>query len=833
MRKQIHLMLVVLLCSLGFGAYAQQISTVFRVEQGCAAVLMRYDFATYDYVLYQYLDEGDNTVEYDRRGTLYLWPAPGAETISVTPEDECVSRVSGKEQYKVYFTASMQDLYTVTTTGTPSMPTTDIFLAEGSHARVLEQNQRTYEYTLHQALVAGETNSVQMAMDSPDMPGTVPFYRICGEEGYVLDRVTDADGNDVEIREDSYLGNYIEITAFTALPYYNVTTREREAPQGDPVFILSEGSYAYYTPAGGGGRTMLSPGENRVSVTENDLIEVYPADGHYFVSFTDSKGVAYAPGNRGFVQIGGSGNFYPPYSITTELNEVDHYTVTLNIDTNEGVKCYFFSDGKDISLRPGENMLTYSPNIAKEYLVLGRKQYDDYRPFYSVIVDGVAETPAAEYWIEVADGMVIDVTVEYPEDESYSYTLEYTDGAEDFWTLIRVAGEEVTPESGRFEAKAGALVELYNSNAGDWSIKKITLPGSSHTSMTTYSPLTFTANGDGVISVDACRAQELGVSISILGSAGNVNIVNGNWNTGTPVNGLKEGLNTVTIKDNCDYFSIKHIDDNGDLKSVVYRESADSQLKEAVRSSSWPYYYTASSLRDGAEVIIVAGDVELDSACVIYVDSAAEGMALTSDAGRTFGLSDGYNTVPFNVAENCRNGFAITGATAAHTLFCDGEKAVSPLRVTLAGGGIYKLYTSTADPQPLAVSFAIEDEACEVADVTVDLGTPVDDVDAGLEVLPGTRVSFRVIEQNDMGYLFVSANDRIIERDEDGFFTADITDPTVFTVFKEYVGVSLIGDDEAEAVWYDLAGRRVEGGRIVPGVYIRVAGGQADKVIVR
>jgi len=42
MRKQIHLMLVVLLCSLGFGAYAQQISTVFRVEQGCAAVLMRY-----------------------------------------------------------------------------------------------------------------------------------------------------------------------------------------------------------------------------------------------------------------------------------------------------------------------------------------------------------------------------------------------------------------------------------------------------------------------------------------------------------------------------------------------------------------------------------------------------------------------------------------------------------------------------------------------------------------------------------------------------------------------------------------------------------------------
>jgi len=114
----------------------------------------------------------------------------------------------------------------------------------------------------------------------------------------------------------------------------------------------------------------------------------------------------------------------------------------------------------------------------------------------------------------------------------------------------------------------------------------------------------------------------------------------------------------------------------------------------------------------------------------------------------------------------------------------------------------------------------------------VDLGTPVDDVDAGLEVLPGTRVSFRVIEQNDMGYLFVLANDRIIERDEDGFFTADITDPTVFTVFKEYVGVSLIGDDEAEAVWYDLAGRRVEGGRI-PGVYIRVAGGQADKVIVR
>ncbi|MDE6392971.1 MAG: hypothetical protein K2L59_06870 [Muribaculaceae bacterium] len=833
MRKQIHLMLVVLLCSLGFGAYAQQISTVFRVEPGCAAVLMRYDFSTYDYVLHQYLDEGDNAVEYDRRGTLYLWPAPGAETISVTPEDDCVSRVSGKEQYKVYFTASMQDLYTVTTTGTPSMPTTDIYLAEGSHARVLEQNQRTYEYTLHQALVAGETNSVPMAMDSPDMPGTVPFYRICGDEGYVLDRVTDADGNDVEIHDDSYLGNYIEITAFTALPYYNVTTREREAPQGDPVFILSEGSYAYYTPAGGGGRTMLSPGENRVNVTENDLIEVYPADGHRFVSFTDNEGQAYAPGNRGFVQIGGSGNFYPPYSITTQLNEVDHYTVTLNIDTADGVKCYFYSDGKDISLRPGENVLTYSPNIAREYLVLGRKQFDDYRPFYSVIVDGVAEDPATEYWIEVADGMVIDVTVEYPEDESYVYTLEYTDGAEDFWTSIRVAGEEVTPEAGRFEAPAGASVELYNSNAGDWFINRITLPGSSYTSMTTYSPLTFTANGDGIISVDARRAQELGVSISILGGSGNVKVVNGNWNTGTPVNGLKDGLNTVTIKDNCDYFYIKHIDDNGDLKSVVYRESADSQLKEATRSGSWPYYYSVTSLRDGAEVIIVAGEVEHESECVVYVDRATEGLALTSDTGRAFGLSDGYNTVPFNAAENCRNGFTITGATADHTLFCDGEKAESPLRVTLADGGIYKLYTSVADPQPLAVKFEIEDETCGVADATVDLGTPAVIVEAGFEVLPGTRVSFRVTEQNDMGYLFVLANDQMIESDDDGFFTADITEPTVFTIYKEYVSVSLVGADEAEVKWFDLAGRRIEAASIVPGVYIRVAGGHADKVIVK
>ena len=39
--------------------------------------------------------------------------------------------------------------------------------------------------------------------------------------------------------------------------------------------------------------------------------------------------------------------------------------------------------------------------------------------------------------------------------------------------------------------------------------------------------------------------------------------------------------------------------------------------------------------------------------------------------------------------------------------------------------------------------------------------------------------------------------------------------------------------DDSEATWYDLAGCRVAADRLVPGIYIRVKAGKAEKVAVK
>lgn len=832
MRKHFTLLLLMLLGIAGFDAAAQIVTTNLRLSPGSAAVLKTYSAG--EYTFYQYLGEGDNIIEYDQNQYLYMTPAPGAETISVEPEDSYVYRSKdGMEQYTIRFSKFIKDTYTVTTTGTPSLPATSIVLAPGAKARVLEQNQRTFEYTLHAALTEG-ANTVEMAMDAADMPGTVPFYRLCGEEGYILDQVTDADGNAVEIKQDSYLGNYIELTAFTFLPVYNVTTKERPAPTGDPVFVLTEGSHAYYVPFGGGGKTMLNPGNNYAELSETAIIQVYPADGFHFTSVTNGNGTE-LDFSRGYVQIDAGFNFLPPYNIATEANAGSDPELTLNIDDPSTIKCEIFPSYRTVSLRPGENKITFSAYNDK-YIIVSRKAWDNYTALYSVKVNGVEQQPGFEHWLDLADGMVIDVLVNYPEDVTNTYTLEYTDGAEGFWTSVMVGGQEVTPVDNKFEAPAGATVELYNTDATDWFINEIIMPnGTRHTAIKDpYSPLSFTANSDGTIRVDARRAMNLYITVNVVSGSDKIQVVNGNWNTGRDLVGLTDGQNAVTIKDNVDYLLIRHREENGIISSITYRESPEAELKAAVRSSYYPYYYTVAGLRNGAEVNIIAGDVDYVNTCTFFVDNAEE-LTFAAEAGRSFSLNNGYNTVIFNETENGANGFAIYGAPENATLFCNGVKAESAGRVRLAQDGVYKLYTATADPQPMAVSFSVCDGGYDVTDVTVDLSVPVTDITAPFEVLPATRMTFRVTVPEGLEN-HVDTNGEVLESQADGIYSLDIDTPTVITVGKRLDAITITtADAEADtrAAWFDLAGRRIAAERLAPGLYIRVVDGRADKVAVK
>lgn len=837
MRKFYTMLLLAILSFAGLPATAAPIEFTLHLEKGSSAVLMDYSFSSYDYVLRQTLVEGDNLVSVERRETVYLFPAPGVESVTITPANDNVTEVTkdGKTFYSIYAAGTLAgQTFTVTTSGGQGgKPTTHVFLAPGAQAQVLELNERTYEYTQVADLHDGD-NAVELDTESAAVPGTVPFYYICGKDGFILDNATDASGNTIELKENGELGTYIELTAFTFLPEYHITTKEKPAPVGDPTFILSEGSRAYYIPVGRGSKKNLTPGSNYVTLDESS-IRVYPMDGHHFTSFTDRDGNAMTVNKNGYVELNPNYLFRPPYSITTAVNENPDPTFTLTIDDTSLAECSFFPSYSRISLTNGENVITFSEYGEKTIILSTKRAYGDWTPFYSVKVNGVEEKSSYQHFIDIADGMKIEVLVNAPADEKYTYNLEYTEGAEAFWSSIYVNDERIIPAGNSFEAPAGAKIDLYNTDAENWVINEILLPdGTRHTAIKNpLEPLSFFAKG-GTIKVDARKAQTFNVTLNIISGVENIKVTNGNFNTGTEVTGLKNGLNPLTIKENSDYFYIRHVEETGVIMSVTYKRSTDGELLDA-EYNGYFNYYIASNLREGAEITVVAGELEYPHTCQFYVDDATD-VILTGSSGRSFSLKTGYTNVIFNEVENGATGFTI-GAPAQGKLFVNDEAVENTAKVRLQHDGVYKLYLANTDPRPLAVTVnAAEGYGMEA---TVDVIRTVESPLEGFSVLPGTRLAFTVTVPEGRENV-VKCNDEDLTPDSDGIYTLDVNAPVALTIGTaktpdkpDSIETITAAEADRQAQWFDLTGRRIAAERLLPGLYIKVTATEAVKTIVK
>lgn len=601
MKKIFSMLLFAVLGMLGLPV-AAQVSTTIHLTEGSAAVLMTYDYSS-GYVLYQTLKEGDNKVEYTKNGYLYLFPAPGVEEISVEPEDDYVKRSNGLQQYSIRFSLFMKQTYTVNTKGGSSgKPTATVYLEKGSKARVMELNERTFEYTLHAELHEGD-NIVEFELESKFIPGTVPFYRICGEEGYILDNVT-ADGKSAGIMDDSYLGNYVELNVYNLANKYTVTTKERPAPEGDPTIILADGSRAYYTMFGGGNKITLNPGDNYTQVAYTASILVYAADGHRFKSFTDGNG-SELPVTYGFVKIDGY-SFNPPYNIVTEPDDEKEMTFTIDVDVPDKIECLFIPSGKAVNLREGETVVTFKKSREPEIQITN--QGLSFPEFYLVTVNGVELKPSYYHSIVLEDGMKIVARRKFPE-TNITYNMEYLGVSGNFWTSILGDDKEVSVVDGKIVVPAGTSMELYNINALDWKIKEVVLPdGRIVNKINPSQPLKFTARNDGTIKVDAEEAQEIEIVINIASDASDVRVFNGDLNFNNELTGLKNGTNRKTIKDNnYNYIIVRHIDQFSAVKSVSYRETAGSEVKPAEYNNQFRYYIVPD-LKHRSEIFINGGE---------------------------------------------------------------------------------------------------------------------------------------------------------------------------------------------------------------------------------
>ena len=83
------------------GAFALKTTNLYLAE-GSSAILMDYSYTDGDFVMRSTLSPGDNIVELKDYSHVYIFPAPGVETITVTPEDDCMKFVDDTIRGKKY-----------------------------------------------------------------------------------------------------------------------------------------------------------------------------------------------------------------------------------------------------------------------------------------------------------------------------------------------------------------------------------------------------------------------------------------------------------------------------------------------------------------------------------------------------------------------------------------------------------------------------------------------------------------------------------------------------------------------------------------------------------
>ncbi|MBD5316783.1 MAG: hypothetical protein HDS11_03835 [Bacteroides sp.] len=812
------------------------------------------------------------------------------------------------------------------------------FLTAGSAAEL-----RQVDYTTGQSVVIAELNAGIKVLDLKD-----DYYTVAPATNRVIDYVRDVNEQDLPVATNGTVrltisaqsGDFFTIATLRApnivpttvyvypdswaqLKHYNTLTQQYEH------------------------QATIYPGTANFDLVENDSYILCAGAEHVIKECVDSRGndipLTQTEFGMAVSFVATPETVSSVYNITTEgptPPDPNLKVFYVDIDNPDMVNASISPSYTPIELKPGRNVCYFDVN--KDMGLWVRTKND--RDFYSVKHNGFAVDFDYYALVYLSEGSEVEVRYEFPEDLTHTYNLQFLDQSAGFWTKVTVDGEEYTPVNNRITARAGALIELWNSDALSWNITQIDLPSgrSIHGypgtpyEMDPSKPISFYATyRDGPVKVSAHRYADVNVTFNVTGND-LVNVVAGTFNTQTHLE-LKEGANalhdsesrfqyvkitsrtagegfvssvtykttaggdmmtaeydfdrqqyiiqnllegavvnitavakpatyplpvtinnltdvalytdaslseasrltiayttggyTVNYPENKCTLYVAPANDNCFVRSVTYKADADSDPYNATQSGSM--FYLSKISRRGS-VNIVAGHYEdMIHQCVVYADR--NGATLYSADLRPITLEAGYNVVPFNEVENRNTSFTLTGMAGANfTAYKNNSKLSAKADdahsadVRLKDGDIIKVYMTNPTPALYNVKFT----GLKPAEGRVDLFTELTEANFadGIHALPGTEVTFLPAQAD----VTVTVNGTEVTSDpETGYYTVSIPERNCeINIADSNSGISTItADDSAEAEYYDLQGRRITNPSA--GIYVKVAGGVAEKVIVK
>jgi hypothetical protein len=388
-------------------------------------------------------------------------------------------------------------------------------------------------------------------------------------------------------------------------------------------------------------------------------------------------------------------------------------------------------------------------------------------------------------------------------------TFTIGEGAEEFFTSVTAAGEEIENFADGFTAKVGSTIVLNAANSSDYKFESLKV---NDTTVSYFSgSYSFTLTEDTSIEINAHKYATITGVINI-DNPENVIVYKG-YSNGTVIEGLIAGDNEIEVSENNSQITIAPAS-GCYLSSVLQGETE----KYSSGSTSVTVY-----LSDGANVTVKSGVIERNSTFVLYIDDVTKANYSFSfqRADRTsITATSGYNIVKFDPEIDTQFQVGGYGADLTFNAYQNDEAIALPyanatyITFTATEGDVIKVYLA-GEPESHSVTFTTNVADGTDISVTKDTIVPVTDLTAGFTALDGTQIDIKAEG------VTVKVNGEAITADETtGIFTVTVSADTEISIEGESSAINEINAANAAAAEgiYDLQGRRVA--RAAHGIYI-------------
>ena len=571
----------------------------------------------------------------------------------------------------------------------------------------------------------------------------------------------------------------------------------------DPTRVFVEMNY---TPVEG-----LVAGSNTIDVPEYTPVYIKANDGSFLLSVvresTASNEYIYS-----FTSCYLSISTDETFTVTSALaDDVRDASCTITVDHAADVVVQRTGTYTNVNLVDGENTVKFMSD-QETMLYIYPAVYGN--SLYKVTLNGESQMAQnGQYYLGIKDGDKLEILSEFP-DITCAVSFSYAnDESKEFFSAVKLNGEDVENFNDGFNAKAGQSVQL-NGRINDFKLNDFSINGT-HLSM--WSDYSFTVTEDTEIFVDATKYGVVNAYFTIDNPEA-ITLYRGYvYNNDTLP--LTAGENEVELSSN-----------NCVLQVMPTNDYYITSIKANDLTPDMDYNgaYTINVV-EGMKINVETAAVVRDQTAMLYVDDATLPyyLCFTPSRGQEIILNSGNTELQFSEAENP---FTLSYyGSPVGLVYVNGEK-VSP---AYEGGSYYtfslkdkdavRMYFA-AEPASYNVTFTVNDDFTGEFSVLTDNIHPESAWAEGLKVLDGTRLA---VVPGAGSSIKVFINDTEVEA-VNGEYATEITADTQIRVENGVpVGINHITETQNNTV-YSLDGRRMNNRNLHSGIYVK----NGKKVIV-